>query len=345
MAHKIRVLIVDDSAVFRTAVKKALDADPLIEVVATATDPFDARDKIMETSPDVMVCDVVMPRMNGLEFIRRLLPQYPIKVVVVSSISEAVLDAMNAGAVDFVAKPDLTIGRTSRHFTDELIEKIKVAADAKTFINGASTSVKPKPSAPDPETCCNPTKRLIAIGASTGGTEAIFEVLSQLPPTVPGILIVQHIPPEFSRMFAERLDKLLPLNVREARNGDYVEPGHVLIAPGDKHIVVKKLGSRLRVEVAPGEKVNGHCPSVDVLFHSVSRQCAADSVGVILTGMGNDGAAGLLAMRQNGARTIGQDEETSIVYGMPRVAYEIGAVERQVPLSGVAGAIMQFITS
>jgi len=342
MAKKIRVLIVDDSAVFRTTLKKALQADPLIEVVATATDPFDARDKIMETSPDVMVCDEMMPRMNGIEFIRRLLPQYPIKVVVVSSISEAVLDAMNAGAVDFVAKPDLTIGRTVRHFTDELIEKIKIAANAKTLVNDA-----PQPAGPGiaPEACRNPTKRLIAIGASTGGTEAIFQVLSQLPPTVPGIVIVQHIPPEFSRMFAERLNSLLPLTVREAKNGEYIEPGHVFIAPGDKHLTVKKMGPKLRVEVAPGEKVNGHCPSVDVLFHSVSRACAADSVGVILTGMGSDGAAGLLAMRRNGARTIGQDEASSIVYGMPRAAFEIGAVERQVPLSQVASTIIKFITS
>ena len=341
MAKKIRVLVVDDSAVFRTAVKKALEADPLIEVVATATDPFDARDKIIETGPDVMVCDVVMPRMNGIEFIRRLLPQYPIKVVVVSSISEAVLDAMEAGAVDFVAKPDLTKGRTSRQFTDELVEKIKVAANAKTFVRDAPPPPAPKPS---PDACCNPTKRLIAIGASTGGTEAIFEVLSRLPPTVPGIVIVQHIPPEFSRMFAERLNKLLPLNVREAKNGEYVEPGHVLIAPGDKHLTVKKMGSRLRVEVAPGEKVNGHCPSVDVLFHSVSRACAADSVGVILTGMGSDGAQGLLAMRAGGAHHRAGRGVLHRLWDAARRVWK-SAPWRSIPLSQVAGAIMQFVTS
>lgn len=351
MVKKIRVLVVDDSAIYRTAVKKALEADPAIEVAATATDPYDALDKIVETRPDVMVCDVMMPRMNGIEFIRRLLPQYPIKVVVVSSVSEIVLDAINAGAVDFVAKPDMLKGRTSKDFTDELVEKVKVAASARTPMERPRAPVAPAapaapaaPSAPAPAAPLSTTKRLIAIGASTGGTEAISTVLSQLPPTVPGIVIVQHIPPEFSRMFAERLNKLLPLTVLEAQGGEYVQPGHVYIAPGDKHIRVKKVGGRLRVEVAAGEKVSGHCPSADVLFQSVSQCCGADAVGVILTGMGSDGAQGLLAMRRSGARTIGQDEASCVVYGMPRVAYEIGAVERQVPLSQVAATILQMIS-
>lgn len=348
MVKKIRVLVVDDSAIYRTAVKNALEADPAIEVVATATDPFDARDKIVETRPDVMVCDVVMPRMNGIEFIRRLLPQYPIKVVVVSSVDEIVLDAINAGAVDFVAKPDLLKGRTSKDFTDELIEKIKVAASARSpqvRPQAKAAPSSPLPAAPTAAPApLSTTKRLIAIGASTGGTEAITEVLSQLPPTVPGIVIVQHIPPEFSRMFAERLNKLLPLTVREAQGGEFIEPGHVYIAPGDKHMRVKKIGPRLRVEVAAGEKVSGHCPSVDVLFQSVSEACGENAVGVILTGMGSDGAKGLLAMRRSGARTIGQDEASCVVYGMPRVAYEIGAVERQVPLSQVAATILQMIS-
>jgi two-component system chemotaxis response regulator CheB len=338
---KIRVLIVDDSALFRGVVSKGISADPVIEVVGTAVDPFDARDKIIELEPDVMICDVVMPKMDGIEFIRRLLPQYPLHVLVVSSVSESVLDAMNAGAVDFVAKPDMNSGRTSAIFISELIEKIKIAVKAK--ITPAKPYVPPaKNTAPSSHTA---TKKIIAIGASTGGTEAIFNVLFSLPPDIPGIVIVQHIPPIFSTMFAERLNKSTALNVREAQTGDYVESGLVLIAPGDKHLKVKKLGNRLRLEVTAGEKVSGHCPSVDVMFDSVASACGSDAVGVILTGMGSDGAKGLLAMRKKGARTIGQDEESSVVYGMPKVAYDIGAVEKQLPIGGIAQAIITAATT
>lgn len=340
-ARKIRVLIVDDSALFRGVVSKGISADPDIIVVGTAVDPFDARDKIVETNPDVMICDVVMPKMDGIEFIRRLLPQYPLRVLVVSSVSETVLDAMNAGAVDFVAKPDVNSGRTSGIFLAELIDKIKIAADAKIPkpkpVNESSRSI----AQPSPAT----TKKIIAMGASTGGTEALFNVLSALPANLPGIVIVQHIPPVFSQLFAERLNKSLQLCVKEARTGDYVESGHVLIAPGDKHMVIKKLGDRLRVELSAGEKVSGHCPSVDVLFNSVAAACGKDAVGVIFTGMGSDGAKGLLSMRQKGARTIGQDEASSVVYGMPKVAYEIGAVEKQAPLDGIAQAIINAVTA
>jgi two-component system chemotaxis response regulator CheB len=339
---KIRVLIVDDSALFRGVVSKGISADPGIVVVGTAVDPFDARDKIIELEPDVMICDVVMPKMDGIEFIRRLLPQYPLRVLVVSSVSESVLDAMNAGAVDFVAKPDMNSGRTSAAFISELIEKIKIAVKAKI------TPVKPyvpattKAAAVSSRTA---TKKLIAIGASTGGTEAIFNVLFSLPPDIPGIVIVQHIPPLFSRMFAERLNKSTSLRVKEAQTGDYVENGLVLVAPGDKHLTVKKLGDRLRVEVTAGEKVSGHCPSVDVMFESVAAVCGGDAVGVILTGMGSDGAKGLLSMRKKGARTIGQDEESSVVYGMPKVAYDMGAVEKQLPVGGIAQAIIAAATT
>jgi two-component system chemotaxis response regulator CheB len=332
---KIRVLIVDDSALFRGVVSKGISADPDITVVGTAVDPFDARDKIIDLAPDVMICDV-MPKMDGIEFIRRLLPQYPLRVVVVSSVSETVLDAMNAGAVDFVAKPDMTLGRSAAMFIAELIEKIKIAATAQ--IPKPKAAVEPvrtvqQPTAPS-------TKKIIAMGASTGGTEALFTVLRGLPANLPGIVIVQHIPPVFSQMFAERMDKSLRLRVKQAQTGDFVEPGHVLIAPGDKHMIVKKLGDRLRVEVNAGEKVSGHCPSVDVLFDSVAAACGPDSVGVILTGMGSDGAKGLLAMRRKGARTIGQDEASCVVYGMPKVAHDIGAVEKQVPLENISQAVM-----
>ena len=340
-AKKTRVLIVDDSALFRGVVSKGISADPEITVVGTAVDPFDARDKIVELAPDVMICDVVMPKMDGIEFIRRLLPQYPLRVVVVSSVSASVLDAMNAGAVDFVAKPDMNSGRSSTVFIAELIEKIKIASNArlpevKAFnepLRGAAHSAAAS------------TKKVIAMGASTGGTEALFSVLRELPEGLPGIVIVQHIPPVFSAMFAERLNKALKLNVREAKSGDYVEKGVVLIAPGDRHMVVKKLGDRLRVELNAGEKVSGHCPSVDVLFESVAAACPADAVGVIMTGMGSDGAKGLLSMRRKGARTIGQDEASSVVYGMPKVAYDIGGVEKQVPLEGIPHAILSAVSS
>ncbi|MPL97410.1 Chemotaxis response regulator protein-glutamate methylesterase [bioreactor metagenome] len=338
--NNIRLLIVDDSALFRAVLSRGVSADPDIEVVAAATDPFDARDKILEFEPDVMICDVVMPKMDGIEFIRRLMPQYPLRVVVVSSVSEAVLDAMNAGAVDFVAKPDISTGRTPAIFISELIEKIKIAAKANISCgNNAANIVRKTLSSPPA-----PRRKLIAIGASTGGTEAIFNVLRCLPPSTPGIVIVQHIPPVFSRMFADRLNNTIQLQVKEAQTGDFVETGHVLIAPGDRHMRVKKLGDRFRVELFEGEKTNGHCPSVDVLFDSVSAVCANTAVGVILTGMGEDGARGLLSMRKMGARTIGQDEKSCVVYGMPRAAFEMGAVEKQVPLESIAQAISLAIT-
>lgn len=337
---KIRVLIVDDSALFRAVVSKGISADPDIIVVGTAIDPFDARDKIIELDPDVMVCDVVMPRMDGIEFIRRLLPQYPLRVVVVSSVSDAVLDALNAGAVDFVQKPDATMGRSNSDFLNELIEKIKIASKANLSSTKANQNVTKRVI----ESNAITNKKLIAIGASTGGTEAIFKVLKVLPATTPGIVVVQHIPPIFSQMFADRLNKTTNLNVKEAHTGDFVENGLVLIAPGDKHMRVKKLGDKLRVEVFSGEKVNGHCPSVDVLFESVANTCADETIGVILTGMGNDGARGLLSMRNKGSKTIGQDEKSSVVYGMPKVAYDLGAVEKQTSLDNIASAISAALT-
>ncbi|NMA25332.1 MAG: chemotaxis protein CheB, partial [Clostridiales bacterium] len=222
----------------------------------------------------------------------------------------------------------------------ELIEKIKIAASAN--IPKPKASKEPLKSVLQP--AAGPTRRIIALGASTGGTEALFNILSALPSNMPGIVIVQHIPPVFSTLFAERLDKSLQLRVKEAQTGDYVENGLVLIAPGDRHMLVKKLGGMLRVELSSGEKVNGHCPSVDVLFNSVAAACGRDAVGVILTGMGSDGAKGLLSMRRMGARTIGQDASSSVVYGMPKVAFEIGAVEKRVSLDSIAQAIINAVT-
>jgi two-component system chemotaxis response regulator CheB len=320
---KIRVMVVDDSLVFREVLSRGISSDPNIEVVAKAVDPFDARDKILEFKPDVMTCDVEMPKMNGIEFIRRLLPQYPLPVIVVSSVSEAVFDAMNAGAVDFVTKPDIQIPKSVENFINDLITKIKIAVQAKI--------TQPEAAIITERLAVNKihSNKLIVMGASTGGTEAIYNVLKHLPSDIPGILIVQHIPPMFSRMFAERLNNQTQLMVKEAQAGDYVERGKVLIAPGDRHMRVKKIGDKFKVDVFNDEKVNGHCPSVDVLFESVAKEAGENAIGIIMTGMGYDGAKGLLAMRRKGARTIGQDEKTSVVYGMPKVAYSIGAVEKQ----------------
>lgn len=326
---KIRVLVVDDSAVFREVLSIGISSDPDIEVVAKAADPFDARDKILECRPDVMTCDIEMPKMNGIEFLKRLLPQYPLPVIVVSGISEAVFDAMNAGAVDFVTKPDVKMAADIKNFINELILKIKIASRArvdeeKTVIPEGVVSSR-----------SYNTGKIIAIGASTGGTEALYNVLKKLPPNTPGIVVVQHIPPIFSRMLADRLNKQTRLQVKEAQTGDFIVQGRVIIAPGDRHIRIKKLGGRYRVECFEGEKVNGHCPSVDVLFESVAREAGSNAIGVILTGMGYDGAKGLLAMKRKGARTIGQDEKSSVVYGMPKVAFDIGAVDNQASLENI----------
>ncbi|MCX7615541.1 MAG: chemotaxis response regulator protein-glutamate methylesterase [Clostridiales bacterium] len=333
---KIRVLVVDDSFMFREVIARGISADVEIEVVAKAVDPFDARDKILEFKPDVMTCDVQMPKMNGIEFVRRLLPQYLLPVIVVSTISDAVFDAMNAGAVDFVTKPDVQSTKSLEEFITEMISKIKIAAHAKVIC----------PKYPLPSAAIVPhfeSDRMIAIGSSTGGTEALYSILKRLPASIPGIVIVQHIPPVFSRMFAERLNNQTDLTVSEARSGEFVEAGKVFIAPGDKHMQLKKTGSKFMIEVSSGEKVNGHCPSADVLFESVASEVGNKAVGVILTGMGSDGAKGLLAMRRNGAHTLGQDEQSSVVYGMPKVAFKIGAVEKQAPLSNIPDLLMALL--
>ncbi len=326
---RIKVLVVDDSLVFREILLRGISSDPNIEVVATANDPFDARDKIIKYAPDVMTCDVEMPLMNGIEFIRRLMPQYPLPVIVVSTMNNSVFDALNAGAVDFVGKPDVKSLKDVENFINEMIAKVKAASKAKV-LNVRKESLYRIRCNID-----NGTNRIIAIGASTGGTEAIYNVLKSLPENVPGIVIVQHIPSGFSRMFADRLNNSTKLRVKEAQTGDYVKKGHVLIAPGDKHMRIRKSADSYRVECFEGEKVNGHRPSVDILFESVAKEAGKNAIGLILTGMGYDGAKGLLSMKRKGARTIGQDEKSSVVYGMPKVAYDIGAVEKQVSLDRI----------
>ena len=342
LGKKIRVLVVDDSIVFREVLARGMTTDPGIEVVATAADPFDARDKILKYEPDVMTCDVEMPRMNGIEFIKRLLPQYPLPVIVVSSISDSVFEAMNAGAVDFIAKPNINSLKGVEEFINEMIFKIKIAAAAKVQFGsnpGQSDSISDKLK----KTAANGSCKVIALGASTGGTEAIYTLVKNLPAQIPGMVIVQHIPPVFSRMFADRLNSAFAFSVKEAKTGDYIENGKILIAPGDQHMKIKKVGDKLKVECFAGNKVNGHCPSVDVLFESVAKEAGAGAIGVLLTGMGYDGAKGLLAMRQKGAKTIGQDEKSSVVYGMPKVAYNIGAVERQTALDNIPSVIYSML--
>lgn len=333
--NKIKVLVVDDSVVFREVLSRGLSSDPAIEVVAKAVDPFDARDKIIQYEPDVMTCDIEMPKMNGIEFIWRLMPQFPLPVVVVSTISEAVFDAMNAGAVDFVTKPDMKSAGTVENFINDMIVKVKIAAVSKVELNNTNTSINKRVNKKNIDTGI----KMIAIGASTGGTVALHNLLKVMPQDIPGIVITQHIPPVFSRMFAERLDSSIPLSVKEAKTGDTIEKGKVLIAPGDLHMRVKKSGSCYKVECYSGDKVNGHCPSVDVLFESVAREVKNQSIGIILTGMGYDGAKGLLSMRRAGAQTIGQDQGSCVVYGMPKVAYDIGAVKHQLPLNTIPGMV------
>lgn len=326
---KIRVLVVDDSPIFREFIIKGLTRDDRIEIAGVAGDPYEARDQILKLRPDVMTCDIEMPRMNGIEFVTKLIPQYPIPVVMISSLSDKVFDALNAGAVDFCAKPQAGSRDAMENFiTEELIPKVLSAAGAKL----RSLRVEDKNTLYGGKT---KSDIVIAIGASTGGTEAISEVIRALDSNVPGIVITQHIPPKFSQMFAERLCRESRLQVKEATTGDIVQPGHVLVAPGDRQMRLIKVGGNYQVECRGEERVNGHCPSVDVLFDSVAKVAGRNAMGILLTGMGCDGARGLLNMRNAGAITIGQDKETSVVYGMPMEAYKLGAVKFQLPLQEI----------
>ena len=328
----IKVLIVEDSIVFRELLVQNLNRDPAIQVVATAKDPFEARDAILAYKPDVMTLDVELPRMSGIEFLRKLMPQYLLPVVVISSLSDKVFDALNAGAVDFVAKPAVSSRAQLEEFIrNELLVKIKIASTAK-ISNIKKTVMKQEMQS----LSAKGRDLIVAIGASTGGTEAIFDVVKEYGTDIPGIVIVQHMPPGFTEMYAKRLNDQCRVQVKEARTGDRVLPGHVVIAPGgDQHMHLVHVNGVSQVDCKTGPKVNGHCPSVDVLIESVAKVAGRDAVGIILTGMGGDGAKGLLAMRKAGARTIGQDESTCVVYGMPKVAYDLGAVEYQEKLSDI----------
>ena len=331
ITKKVRVLVVDDSLLFRETIARGLAADRGIEVVGTAGDAFEARDKIIKFEPDVMTLDVEMPKMNGIEFLKRLMPQYPIPVVVVSAVSDNVFDALNAGAVDFVTKMNSITGTNKEVFINELIVKVKIASMAK--VSHLKKEISNERHIGKINTRSSNT--IIAIGASTGGTQAILEVVKDFPRDMPGVVITQHMPPVFTKLYADRLNNLCKMEAKEAETGDVVRPGRILIAPGDRHMELVKKENKYFVECFTGDKVNGHCPSVDVLFNSVAEVVSNNAIGIILTGMGYDGAKGLMKMKQRGAFTIGQDEQSSVVYGMPKVAFDIGAVTKQASLRNI----------
>lgn len=340
MRKPVRVLIVDDSAVIRQLLTTLLSADPEIEVVGTADDPLVARDRIKALNPDVLTLDVEMPRMDGITFLRKIMTLRPMPVIMISTLTQAgadiTLEALEIGAVDFIAKPSTSAAYASPALADELQAKVKAAARTRIAARAAM------PPAPVRRVVrsVRPNGKIVAIGASTGGVEALKAVLMHLPADCPPIVITQHMPPRFTAAFAQRLNRECPMAVKEAANGDILEPGHVYIAPGSHHLQVVRSGTGYRCALDDSPPVTGHRPSVDVLFRSVARVVGRSAIGVILTGMGKDGADGLLELRKAGGQTIGQDEASSLIYGMPHVAFERGAVMRQCSLGQVADAIL-----
>ncbi|HXS28091.1 MAG TPA: chemotaxis response regulator protein-glutamate methylesterase [Steroidobacteraceae bacterium] len=375
--RRIRVLIVDDSALVRRMLTDMLARDRAIEVVGAAADAHAAREKIKKLNPDVLTLDVEMPKMDGLTFLKNLMRLRPMPVVMVSSLTErgaeVTLDALALGAVDYLSKPKIDIAATLGDYAEELIEKVKAAAlvsvralDASLHGSASLRSGTAEPTqvprGPAPlrgtlatvppfasTTAVLPlikssvprrtTDRIIAIGASTGGTEAIKQVLTHLPPDSPGVVVAQHIPKAFSAAFARRMNDCCPLTVCEAEDGQQVRAGHVYIAPGDRHLLIERDGARYVVGLDDGTPVNRHKPSVDVLFRSVARSAGPNAIGVLLTGMGKDGARGLLEMRTAGSPTVAQDEATSVVWGMPGEAVALGAAERVLPIEAIASAV------
>lgn len=359
MSKKIKLLIVDDSAIVRQALTAVFSSDKDIEVIGTAADPFYAAQKLQKDVPDVMTLDIEMPRMDGLTFLKKVMSQYPIPVVIISSLTasgtETGMKALEYGAVDIITKPQLS----SREFYEEsrirLCDVVKAAAKAKIkrlqgnrFTATTPIKVEPKYSADAvlPKSSGNlsmlkTTEIVIAIGASTGGTEALKELLEVLPADSPGIVIVQHMPEVFTRSFAQRLNEICQISVKEAENGDTVIRGRALIAPGNKHTLLKRSGARYYVEVKDGPLVNRHRPSVDVLFRSTARYAGRNAIGVIMTGMGADGAKGLLEMKEAGAKTAAQDEKTCVVFGMPKEAIKLGAAQKVLPLQQLSGFLLK----
>jgi two-component system chemotaxis response regulator CheB len=341
----IKVLVVDDSAIVRKTLEEELSRHPDIHVVGTAVDPYSARDKIVELRPDVLTLDIEMPRMDGLTFLARLMKYHPLPVVVVSSLapenSRTALRAYELGAVEVIAKPG------SRYSVpadpEELARAVRAAACARVSCR-REPATPPARSTGGGAVVLETTHKVLAIGASTGGTQAIEAVLEGLPASAPGTVIVQHMPETFTKAFAERLDRLCAMEVREAADGDHVVPGVALVAPGNRHMALQRSGALYQVRIKDGPPVHHQRPSVDVLFHSVARSAGSNAVGVILTGMGSDGAAGMLAMKEQGAVTIAQDERSCVVFGMPKEAIKLGAVGIVAPLDRMACAILNSLS-
>ena len=342
----ISVLIVDDSALVRQILTKVFDAAPGIEVVGTCVDPYDARDQIKKLNPDVLTLDVEMPKMDGVTFLKNLMRLRPMPVVMISSLTErgaeVTLKALELGAVDFVAKPKFDLAQSLESYAEEIVGKVKLAARMGVRVSATPRAISAAPISTGPVVNLRTTERIVAIGSSTGGTEAVKEVLVNLPPNSPGIVIAQHIPPIFSKSFAERLNQCSALAVSEAHDGQQIVPGHAYVAPGDYHLEVVRNGTRYECRVSRKDPVNRHRPSVDVLFESVAKSAGKNALGIILTGMGNDGAQGLKNMLEAGSETIAQDEKTSVVWGMPGRAVECGATERILPLENMAAEILKF---
>ena len=342
---KIRVMVVDDSMVARSLIIKGLSAHPRIEVVGYAINTLDAKNKIPQYKPDVITMDVEMPGQSGIDFLKQYLPTHPIPVILVSSLNLKVFDALAVGAVDFVRKPD--DHQSPESFLAALAQKVVMAASARVRTTPSAAAPAANALAPAAAPNLGPSPNLdrliIGLGASTGGTEATLEVLKRLPADIPGMLIVQHMPPGFTKMYAERLNRLCAMEVREAQSGDELRRGLALIAPADLQCRVVRIGTRYTVNCTPGEKVSGHRPSVDAMFYSMADVVTCKMVGIIMTGMGQDGAHGLLEMRKKGAYTIGQDKESSVVYGMPGVAHNIGAVMIQASCDNVSNVLLRHL--
>jgi len=351
---KIRVLNVDDSALMRQVLASLLAKDPDIEVIGSAPDPFIAREKIKALNPDVLTLDVEMPKMDGLTFLEKLMRGRPMPVVMVSSLTEAgcqtTLRALELGAVDFITKPKIDLREGMEEIAQDLISKIKAAAVAKVrgLGPGPSNGVSVPASRPlvlTTSAMIKTTDTIIAIGSSTGGTEAVKDVLVSLPPNTPPILITQHMPERFTKTWADRMNTLCRISVKEAVDGDSVLPGHALVAPGSYHMTLVRNGARYTVRINQDPPVNRHRPSVDVMFDSVAQYAGANTIGVILTGMGGDGAKGMLTMKQAGAYTIAQDEASCVVFGMPKEAIRLGGVDKVLPLSEIPAAIVAYVST
>lgn len=344
---KIRVLTVDDSALMRQVLGELLAHDPDIEVIGSAPDPYVAREKIKALNPDVLTLDVEMPRMDGLTFLEKLMRGHPMPVVMVSSLTEVgcqtTLRALELGAVDFITKPKIDLREGMKELSEDLKEKVKAAAKASIRARATGNGETPRPKALS-SAMLKTTDTIIAIGASTGGTEALKDVLEVLPPNTPPIVITQHMPEHFTKTFADRLNSLCRISVKEAEDGDSVLPGHALIAPGSYHMTLARSGARYIVRINQDPPVNRHRPSVDVMFASVAQYAGSNSVGVILTGMGGDGARELLTMKQAGAFTIAQDEASCVVFGMPKEAIKLGAADRILPLQEIPSAILSHVS-